>query len=454
MLFAERVRKYLGDIGWPVIVWLLLLLLRPLIDATWFLKETDVGVSPLQLLGAGLPAFFVWSIWKRRHALSSVLLDWWEIISWGVLLLVAATAVVVISPGQETMGLALKLVLPPLAIFFGVLYLREARARASAAIVLALAGVVPLLFLSYELIAGPMATSLRNEVQRYIGPYAQVSVYGLHLSLMLMGVGYLAIIYRSRWSYISLFLLVALLAFSAAFLVHVSTWAVWLGLMGLIVLLFLLRGAWKPAVMLVGIAALFTIFGFTLRTEQPFQPVLMTDVQVLTNDAPPEWFANSRGLIWSNYLSDYLRLPLHAQIFGSSLSGRNDLGAMGFGAHNDFLRILMATGAAGLLLYLFWLARTTRAVLRSGGESRYLGLAALIILLGYSVALTPTFIMPLVTALLPVLGSLVTSGSHSALRYARPADAGRATQGDGLIRSAGAVRAARGDGGFERGANG
>lgn len=408
----------------------------------WFVKKTEVGVSPLQVLGAGLPAFFVWAMWKRRSELASLLESFWDVLLWGVLLLLAALSAVIVDPGGKSVVLAMKVILPPLAILFGAVYLREEGGWKYAAMAFAAAGLVPLLFLLYELIAGPMSTSLRGGVVRYIGPYAQVSVYGLHLSLMLLGASFLVLKYRSQWSYVLLLLLTAILALSAAFLVHVSTWAVWLGLLLLILIFMLRRHDWRRSAFLLVIAALFTVAGFSLRPGSSYEMVLKPDVDIITKGAPPEWFANSRGEIWSRNINDYSHLPWYAKLLGSSLSGRNYLGGIAFGAHNDFLRILMATGAAGLMLYVLWLLRTVVAIGRERGERRYFGLGAMVILLGYSVALTPTYIMPLVTALMPVLGGMMVGRSDESVlvtvpRYARAVRlrrTARATRDDGEAR--------------------
>ncbi|MBE0644936.1 MAG: hypothetical protein IH600_12710 [Bacteroidetes bacterium] len=396
----------LKDLGWSIGIWLLLLLLRPLIDASWSLKNTPIGFSPLQLVGAGLPAFFVWTLWKKRNRVHSLLKEKPEVIAWGVLLLLAAVAAVVIEPGSASLGVALKFVLPPLAIVFGYLYVRDEKVFTTAAWALLTAGGVPVLFLLYELIAGPMSTSIRGGVPRFIGPYAQVSVYGIHLSMMLMGMGYLAIRKGDRLHLVLLLATTAILGLSTAFLVHVSTWAVQLGMVILILAFLLRKRAWSRSAMLAGTAVLFVLAGFALRPEYTYRWVIMPDVEVLSSEAPAEQFMNSRGGIWEHHLADISRLPLHAQLLGSSLSGTNFFGATTFGAHNDLLRIFMATGVIGLLLYLFWLGRVIWRVLHMHAETRFLGLAALIVLLGYSVALTPTYIVPLVTVLLPVLGGL------------------------------------------------
>jgi O-antigen ligase len=387
-------------------VWLVVVGMRPVMDATWFLKNTDIGFSPLQVLGAGLPAFFVWALWRRRDGLAFMLKSHWDVLLWGLLLLVAGVSALVVQPDSESAGVALKFVLPPLLLLFGFLYVRDAATVRRLAWVLLLAGVVPVLFILYELIAGPMSTSLRSGVERYIGPYAQVSVYGIHFSLALMGAGYLAVSSRKRWPFVALLLLIAVLAVSAAFVVHMSTWAVLLGITALI-LFFLLRGReWTRAALVAVCALTFTTAGFLLRPDQQYERIYAPDVEVISGDRDLTNFGNARGFIWRTNLETFASLPVIAQIFGSSLSGRNHFGATAFGAHNDFLRILLATGIIGLLAYLVWLGRTLFRVFRLKGEQQFMGLAALLILLGYSVALSATYIMPLVTALLPILGAV------------------------------------------------
>jgi O-antigen ligase len=333
-----------------------------------------------------------------------------EVSIWTVLLLISAISSFVIASSAESRGFGIKYILPPLLILFGYRCLQDKEVMTRVAQVLLLAGIVPLLFLLYELVFGPISTSLRSGVLRIHGPYAQVAGYGIHLSMMLMAAGYLALKNKERSYFVILALLVAILSFSTAWLVHVSTWAVFLALLGLILLYLLRQRAWMKSLMILSIAVVSILCSFHLRSDQNYEWVLMPDVHVMTQDAPPEIFANSRGFIWENHLRDFHALPIYAQLFGSSLSGKNYFGGTGFGAHNDFLRILMATGIIGLLLYLVWLGRVIWSVFQSKGVVRFMGLAALIILLGYSVALTPTFIVPLAMVLLPVLAGVGGQG--------------------------------------------
>ncbi len=394
------------EAGWPIGLWLLLLLIRPLLDATWFLKNTDLGFSPLQVVGAGLPAFFVWALWKWGKGFRTALTIHAEVTLWAVLLLTAAISSFAIASTTESLGFGIKYIFPPLLIYFGYRFLRDETVMTRVAQVLLIAGIAPLLFLLYELVFGPMSTSLRSGVSRLCGPYAQVSLYGIHLSMMLMAAGYLALKNNGRWYFTILAMLVAILSFSAAWLVHVSTWVVFLGLLGLIAFTLSLEKKWTRSSILVVLTIVCTAGGFALRPTQPYARILTPDVEVLAGERDITNFGNARGFIWEGHLADFSSLPLVAKLFGSSLSGTNYYGGTGFGAHNDFLRILMATGIIGALLYLIWLLRVIWAVLHLRGGVRFLGMAALIILLGYSVALTPTFIVPLAMVLLPVLGGM------------------------------------------------
>jgi len=412
----KRLRDwFLDGIEWPVAVLLVLILLRPLADVTWDWKHT-LGISPLQLIGVGLPFFLLWAVWRKTGDFSS----FWRchqvvtsgcvchrvVTSWLFLGFAAGVAALAVDPSKEAAGMALKFVLPGLLILFGFHYLRSELVLTRIAQAVLIAAIVPTGFILYELIFGPIGTSIRSGVIRYTGPYAQVSVYGIHFSMALMGAGYLALRRESAGWFYALLTLTALLAFSSAWVVHLTTWAVYMAVLSLLILFLILRRAWLKSGTLVAVAVLLTAAGFSIRSGEEYVPIVTPDIAVLEGEAPLAHFGNSRGLIWGNILSDFADLPLHAKLLGSSFSGRNYFGAAGFGAHNDFLRILMMSGIVGLLLYLTWLGLTIRAVLRLKGELRFLGLAAVVILLGFSVGLTATYIVPLGIVVMGILGGL------------------------------------------------
>ncbi len=394
---------------------LFLIAARPLIDITWDWKHS-LGISPLQLIGVGLPFFLLWAVWRKTGDFSSFLrchqvvtsgcVCHRVVTSWLFLGFAAGVAALVVDPSKESAGMALKFVLPGLMILFGFHYLRSELVLTRIAQAVLIAAIVPAGFIVYELIFGPIGTSIRSGVIRYTGPYAQVSLYGIHFSMALMGAGYLALRRESAGWFYALLTLTALLAFSSAWIVHLTTWVVYMAVLSLLILFLILRRAWLKSGMLVAVALLLTSAGFSIRSGEEYVPIVTPDIDVITGEAPLDNFGNARGYIWRNILSAFEDLPLHAQLLGSSFSGRNYFGAAGFGAHNDFLRILMMSGIAGLLLYLAWLGLTIRAVLRLKGELRFLGLAAVVILLGFSVGLTATYIVPLGVVVLGILGGL------------------------------------------------
>jgi O-antigen ligase len=188
--------------------------------------------------------------------------------------------------------------------------------------------------------------------------------------------------------------------------VHLTTWAVLGGLLVVLLIAMAWRKDWWRAGVVIAVAVVVTVTSFSLRPKAEYENIVLPDVEVVKGVAPLWHFGNARGLIWKRYVDQYAALPLYAQLFGMTLAGEDEMSGTGFGAHNDFLRILMTTGVVGLLLYLIWLGRTVRAVFRLRGEWRFLGVGALVIWVGFSVGLTPTFIVPLSVGLLPILGGL------------------------------------------------
>ncbi len=390
----------------PIALFFLLVLMRPVIDTTWHWKNTGFGVSPLQIVGLLLPVFLLWALWRRHEGLIPLLRSNAEVLSWLLLSLFSGLALLIASMGADTAGMLVKFILPALFIVFGMLYLREIPVLDRLAMVMALSVVVPLLFVLYEVVFGPMSLSTRSGVLRYSGPYAQVSVYGIHFSMGLLGVAYLYLRSRTNALFLMLLVVMSILALAIPWVVHMTTWAVIGGLFAVLVFAMLWRKEWLRVAVFVAVPVVVLFLSFSMRSSEDYARIVAPDIGVIRGDAPPEYFGNSRGLIWKNYLQQYAGAPVYAQLFGMPFSGEENMSGTTFGAHNDFLRILMATGVLGLLLYLVWLGRSIVAVLKLRGELLFLGVGALIIWLGFSVGLTPTYIVPFSTVILPILGGL------------------------------------------------
>jgi O-antigen ligase len=67
---------------------------------------------------------------------------------------------------------------------------------------------------------------------------------------------------------------------------------------------------------------------------------------------------------------------------------------IGIGSHNDFLRVLFATGVLGLLFYLVFLWRIFNRLFLLPAPQQFLLLGTLIAIVFYSISVTPTFYAP------------------------------------------------------------
>ncbi|MCB2203144.1 hypothetical protein KQI65_00230 [bacterium] len=398
---------------WPVGVLLLLILLRPVIDMTWKWKNYAIGVSPLQVVGVLLPLFLLVAMWTRRGLLDGIAKRHAEVVAWLILCLFSGLAMLVDSPGTESLGILIKFILPGLLLFFGFLLLREREMFDHIALMFVLAALFPLMFVCFEIFVQPISTSVRSGVVRFVGPYAQVSVYGFYFSMGYLGAGYL-VLKRGSWRWFTIVcIFVLVFGISTPWVVHVTTWVVLASLTVALLIGMLWQRLWLKSAILLLIAVCAPIAAFLLRPDPNYEKVLGPDFAILRGDAPIEHLGNSRGYIWEAFLKQYAGLPLHAKLLGVPFAVDESTIGTGFGAHNDFLRILLMSGAVGLLLYLLWLGRTIWVVWKLRGEWRFLGMGALIIWLGFSAGLTPTYIVPLMVGLLPLIGGLAVVTDYS-----------------------------------------
>lgn len=427
-------------------VYFLLLIAQPLLAATWSLKHL-LPISPLQLIGALMAPFFVYTLssrslrgtrrtqslrgtqstqslrgpkdqkelWtqraRRRETLISLLFTphYSLYILLALCVLLSAILGLITSLGawemhvQHLLRTVLFIALP----LFGVFYLSDREVLERVALYLLLAVIVPLGMLYYEILVGPINTSERSFSVRYIGLYAQVSVYGIHFALGVLGALYLAV-KRGGTLYPTLLLvLLALLAFALPYVLHLSTYAILFALAVVALYVFLRSGKWWHAAALPVIAVALFAFSYTHSALGPMDAAYLPDVEVLKGERPVESIANARGFIWRDHLATWQRLPLQAQLFGYGFAGTGSFSsALGFGAHSDVLRILVTAGIIGLLCYAACILLLLRRIPALAIPERVLLIGALVIWLGYSVALTPSYIMPLMVVVLPIFGAL------------------------------------------------
>ena len=77
---------------------------------------------------------------------------------------------------------------------------------------------------------------------------------------------------------------------------------------------------------------------------------------------------SGRAILWSDYISNYLRLDTGSMIIGRGADSW--VGQFSLYAHNNFVSFLYEYGALGLTLFLVFLASGIVCAVRSAGMSR------------------------------------------------------------------------------------
>jgi O-antigen ligase len=292
----------------------------------------------------------------------------------------------------------LKLSLPVYLFFFLRLFINDLRDLHGILQSFLYAGVFVAGLLLFEVFVNPIGIEESRGLQRIQGSFGDVVSYGMYIVFALITVCYF---FFSRNHLIGqpkrLILIGVVVGFGILGLVnihHTATYTVFL----LVVMLFLLfnfrKGNMSTAFLLVLAAGLaLSYFGSSLVQEK-ITPLIETDLAVYSGEEDTDRLLHGRVGRWRIMLEKFSSEMVPVQFFGYSLKFDYVFQFIGIGSHNDFIRILFATGILGLVLYLRFLVVVFRRNRGLGPAQRFLLYASYAALLFYSISVTPTFYAP------------------------------------------------------------
>jgi O-antigen ligase len=144
-------------------------------------------------------------------------------------------------------------------------------------------------------------------------------------------------------------------------------------------------------IVIVGIA--MSYFGSGI-VEEKITPLIQTDLAVYSGDEDTDRLLHGRVGRWRVMLEKFSSESVPVQFFGYPLKFDYVYQFIGIGSHNDFVRMLFATGILGLILYVRLLFVVFRRNNLLGPAQRFLLYATFAALLFYSISVTPTFYAP------------------------------------------------------------
>ena len=176
---------------------------------------------------------------------------------------------------------------------------------------------------------------------------------------------------------------------------HTSSWGVAAALVALAVWHILGRRS-LPAfvlVLLVGGAVALTV-GETIGER--ISTALQTDIAVIQGEKDTRYAFHGRMWRWQMHLEEWSEISLPAKLLGVPVAAPDGWwGGMLTGVHNDYLRVLFASGWLGLITYLSFYVLLYYKTLNKPKSDQFLIRSGIVVMMLYSITTVPTLYAPL-----------------------------------------------------------
>ncbi len=401
-------REWLRALPWSLKWFVLLILIRPVLDIFYFVKEISPLLSPLNIIGVLTPILILGSMLSSRFpgrikSSSDIFMT-----LWGICLGLNILAVVTLDVAIESVEIVTKIVTPFLLYWFVRHLVRSKRDLLGVITTFLYSTIVPFGMLIYEQLVSPLSSVVYTRgYYRYEGLYADVVSYAIYIIGAWLIVGYFFLERGNRATFgRRAILLVAVGSLTVAGLLsmhHTASWGVAAAILALLAFHSLGKSNY-PAfflILVLGVAGSYVV-GDTIGER--IESALATDIAVIEGDKNVDRAFHGRVSRWRGYIETWTEMPLHAKLGGVSLSIDKPIGAMLLsGIHSDYLRITFSTGLIGLIFYLMFYIGIFARSWRSSSADRFLIQGAMAIILLYSITTTPTLYAPLMYLAMSIL---------------------------------------------------
>jgi hypothetical protein len=387
-----------------------LVLLRPIIDLLYFLKEISPLISPLYLVGFLTPFLVLFSFLSKKlpPRYKSIITDFnfWV---WTVLVLFNLGLLLLIDASLSTIGNVLRYLTPVLFFFYFRRVVNSKEHLNGLLVTFLYSTAIPAVILLYELVFGPISaqelTESRGGGARFQGGYADVMNYAIYASGAFLIQSYFFIkksaIIKGRTKRTVQLITVYVFCFTTFVVIkQTASWGVIIALAGLF-LFFNLRT--KKGILILLLSLPILVFLGSRIYSSKIQPLIQKEVMVIEGDADVDRSFNGRMSRWKKYFAIWEEMPLSSNLLGVNLSGHKAAPVMiSGGMHNDFVRLLFLSGVVGLVFYLLFLFSLIKRVLVMKMPEQFLVLGAIGVVLLYSVSTCPLNYAPFIYYIFPI----------------------------------------------------
>ncbi len=407
MTFKEW-KKWIGEIHWSLRWFIFLILVRPIVDNFYYLKDISPLLSPLYIIGVITPVLAIYSIVHVKKPNYSRL-DFY----FGFMAVLGSFSCIVLAVSDafafDSLDFAFKFMLPFLLYFFCRRLIRSKKDLQGVFQTFSYSIIFVVLIFTYELIFGPINIQISRGLERFQGSYADVMNYAVYTSCGLLITFYSfiekpkSVSHRTR---------IILLTFAIVYTVlilfnihHTASYAV-VAALSILFVFTITRANLGVGILVISISALvFYIVGSEMLSEQ-VTPLIETDIKVYEGEKGNEQLFHGRVGRWMSFLDFFNSKSTIVQFLGLPLGMDHPYSYIAKGSHNDFVRMLMVCGYIGLITYVLILINIGSRIIGHKIAFTFLGLGTLTIVFLYSISLTPLLYATLMYVIMSVYAAL------------------------------------------------
>lgn len=397
MTFSEW-KIWLKSLPWSLRWFVILVLIRPVVDNFYYLKNISPLLSPLYIVGLLTPLLCIYAIVSFKRKDRSVFDYVFGV--WAFLMLISILFLFLYNPlSMIFVEYLLKLSLPIYLFYFLRLLIRSSKDLDGIMLTFLYSCLFVIVVFLFELIVKPIKVSISRDLERIQGNYGDVLNYSIYLTqgFMIMCYFYFRDVriknsfQRSR----NVLIVMGICIVGLLKINHTATWAVFISILFLFILFNLKTNKTGGFLLIAVIVALAYFFGQS-ALDKTVAPLIKTDIAVYKGEKANDRLLHGRVGRWKMMLEYFSEFPVEAQFFGMPLTLRPSYAEVGSGSHNEFVRMLFYTGYLGLLTFLLTIVIFFRRVKYTSSSKHFLALSSISILILYSVSTCPLLYPPMI----------------------------------------------------------
>ena len=399
-------KRYYKTIGIDFKLILLIIALKPIINVLEDTSFIGLPISFLQIIGLVLFIILIIGLMKKNDHTQETEFFIYKIFI--ILYLINILFIVINNFNFSIVSMSIKVLLTPLMFVY---FLKKLKTHGDMHLILNafLISSIPLLGSSiFSIIIGESITT--RGFERISTEYGDIATIGISLNIILV-----ILLYRFLFSKISVVIFlgyISLAIFILMQIVHATSTIIFISLI-ILFLYFQYKKRFFLGLILSTIlisASYFTLHDWSYKFMDSFfgKEIEMFSSPNSIYKFDDDVMFHGRMGRFKRHFDYYLEQNTFNLFFGGL--GIKYPYMMGHGTHNDYLRILFTTGIIGLMLYMSFLAlMIIKSIIISNVYNKFLLQSGLLILLIYSITLTPSTYVDLNLFLIPTFIYVIKS---------------------------------------------